>query len=83
MLIEPAANPAEARTRERGISLWALIAAYLATRAEDVAAGLPEDATVDVVAASYRISGDAVRAALAYYREHRPAIDTYLEARAA
>src|SRR4029078_3066768 len=82
LLIEPAANPAEARTRERGISLWALIAAYLATRVEDAAAGRPEEATLDVIASSYRISIDTVRAALAYYREHRRTIDTYLEARA-
>ena len=55
---------ADARLREFGTPVWALVA-YL-----DVAQGDPER-----VAHDYALPREAVEAALAYYRQHRAAID--------
>ena len=56
-----------ARLVEYGVPVWALIG-YMGG----------EDGDVARTAADYRIPEAAVRAALAYYREHREAIDALL-----
>lgn len=63
---------AEARLKEIGISVWALIG-YLRMVDGDPAR----------VAADYRIPEEAVTAAVAYYQQHRAAIDARLAANAA
>ncbi len=63
---------AEARLKEFGISVWALIG-YLCMVDEDPAR----------VASDYRIPEEAVTAAVAYYQQHQAAIDARLAANAA
>ena len=58
-------GPADARLKEEGTSIWALI-----SHLQAVADGVPE-ATAD----AYGISADAMRAALAYYRQHQGPLD--------
>jgi uncharacterized protein (DUF433 family) len=62
---------AEARLKEHGIPVWALIGQYQAT-GRDAAA----------VAASYEIPELAMRAALAYYWQHMALIEDRLAANA-
>lgn len=68
--IEP--NPyrpgaANARLREYGVSIWALVGYYEAVRRDP-----------DRVAHDYRLPREAVDAALAYYQKHKNAIDARL-----
>jgi uncharacterized protein (DUF433 family) len=60
---------AEARLADSKIAIWALVG-YLRM----------VDGDVDRVAADYDLPRDAVEAALAYYRQHRAAIDARLAA---
>jgi len=55
--------------RERHIPVWALVNYLVAAEGD-----------IDVVAADYRISTDAVRAAQAYYKDHKEIIEARLEA---
>lgn len=55
--------------RERRVPVWALVNYLVAAEGD-----------IDRVAADYRISTDAVRAALAYYKDHKEIIDARLEA---
>ena len=57
-------NPAEARLVESGVHVWALVAYRDAN-----IAGLAE------IAEAYQVSPEAVKAAFAFYRRHRCAID--------
>ena len=63
---------AEARLKEFGISVWALIG-YLRIVDGDPAR----------VAEDYRVPEEAVMAAVAYYQQHQAAIDARLAANAA
>jgi len=65
-------GPAYARLKDYGIHIWALIG-HLPAAKNDVAQ----------VASDYHIPVEAVEAALAYYHQHRTAIDAKLEADAA
>ncbi len=65
-------GPAEARLVDSGVPVWALIGHYQATGRDPA-----------VVAADYDVPLAAVAAALAYYAQHRAAIDARLEANAA
>jgi uncharacterized protein (DUF433 family) len=67
------ASKAEARVKDRWVSVWALIG-YLQGGA---------NGDVDEVAGAYDISREAMEAALAYYRRHKCLIDARLEANAA
>ncbi len=58
-----------ARLVEYGIPVWALIG-YMAD--------VDDEAAVERTAHDYRIPVEAVRAAVAFYREHTCAIDTLL-----
>lgn len=60
---------AEARLRGSGVSVWALVGYYEAVRHD-----------VDRVARDYRVPGEAVEAALAYYQRHKDVIDARIEA---
>jgi uncharacterized protein (DUF433 family) len=62
-----AAGVADARLREYGVPVWALIGHLRAV-----------DGDVDRVAQDYVIPLDAVRAALAYYERYKPYIDARL-----
>lgn len=64
-------DPAEARLVDSGVSVWAIIG-YLPT----------VDGDIERAAEDYEIDPDAVRAALAWYRQHRGAIDARLAANA-
>ena len=55
--------------RERHVPVWALVNYLVAAEGD-----------IDRVAADYRISTDAVRAALAYYKDHKEIIEARLEA---
>ncbi len=57
-------NPAEARLVDSGVNVWALVGYRDANLA-----GLVE------IAAAYELAEDAVRAAFAFYRRHRCAIN--------
>lgn len=71
--IDPARpGPANARLKEYGIHVWALIGHLPAAQGD-----------IGQVARDYHIPVDAVRAALAFYAEHRETIDARLEANAA
>ena len=59
----------EARLREHGVPIWALIGYRKATR-RDAAA----------IARAYRVPIEAVAAALAYHARHRAAIDARIAA---
>lgn len=59
----------EARLKDSGIAVWALIG-YLPAVGGDV----------DQVAADYEISREAMDAALAYYRRNKAIIDARIEA---
>lgn len=63
--------PAEARLTDSGVSVWAVIG-YLPTVDGDIARA----------AEDYEIDPDAVRAAIAWYRQHHGAIDARLAANA-
>jgi uncharacterized protein (DUF433 family) len=63
---------AQARLKDYGIHIWALIGHLPAARGD-----------IRVVAEDYQIPVEAVEAALAYYTRHRGAIDAKLEANAA
>ena len=63
---------AEARLKEFGISVWALIG-YLRMVDGDPAR----------VAEDYRIPEEAIRAAMAYFQQHQAAIDARIDANAA
>jgi uncharacterized protein (DUF433 family) len=60
---------AEARLRKSNISVWAIVG-YLQM----------VDGDVERTARDYRIPGEAVEAVLAYYRQHREALDARLAA---
>lgn len=62
---------AEARLRLFGIPVWAIIGQYQATGRD-----------AEAIAEGYRIPVAAVRAALAYYRQHMELIEDRLEANA-
>ncbi|MBI3976946.1 MAG: DUF433 domain-containing protein [Chloroflexi bacterium] len=65
--VEPSpyrAGAAEARLRDYGVSVWALVAHYQAAGGD-----------IDRVAADYELPRKAVQAALAYYRRHKASID--------
>jgi len=64
-------GPAEARLRDSGVPVWALVSYY-------EAAG-----DIDSVARDFEIPAEDVRAALAYYRSHKLAIDARLAMNAA
>lgn len=55
---------ADARLRDYGVSVWALVAYYLAA-----------DGSIDVVAHDYDVPREAVQAVLAYYRRHQCFVD--------
>ena len=57
----------KARLRERGVEIWSLVGYWQAVNHDEAQ-----------VAADFALSPEAVRAALAYYRLHRPAIDAQL-----
>lgn len=65
-------GPAEARLRDAKVAVWAIIG-YLQMVGEDRRRA----------AAAYDIPLEAVEAAVAYYREHRAAVDARLAANAA
>lgn len=65
---------AEARLRERGVAVWAVVGSYQLAEGTD---------RVRQVADAYELTADAVCAALAYYEQHREAIDARLAANAA
>lgn len=64
----------EARVKERGIAVWALIGSYLLTDGPDA---------VEQVADLFAVEPETVRAAIAYYEHHRAAIDARIAANAA
>ncbi len=61
-------GPADARLTEYGTPVWALVGYYFGDAGRDV----------QRVADDYDLPIDAARAALAYYHEHRAAIDARL-----
>lgn len=61
----PGEGLGDARVRPFDINVWAIIACYQQAAGEDP----------DVVAREYHISRVSVDAALAYYQDHRAAID--------
>lgn len=65
-------GPAEVRLADSGVSVWAIIG-YLPTVNGDV----------ERAARDYDIEPDAVRAAIAWYHQHKTAIDERLAANAA
>ncbi len=65
-------GPAEARLRDAGIPVWALIGHYQATGRDP-----------QYVADSYEVPLPAILAVLAYYRLHAAAIEARLDANAA
>lgn len=54
----------DARLRDYGVSVWALVAYHTAAEGD-----------VDRVAADYCVPREAIEAALAYYRAHKAQID--------
>ena len=62
-------GPMDVVVRERHVPVWALVNYLVAAEGD-----------IDRVAADYRISADAVRAALVYYNDHKDLIDARLEA---
>lgn len=67
MHIEPGSADSEARLRQSGVPVWALIGQL------EIAQG-----NVDQVAEDYAVSRQAVEAAVVYYRRHKAAIDARL-----
>lgn len=65
-------DPAEARLADSGVSVWAIIG-YLPS----------VDGDIERAAQDYEIDPDAVRAAVAWYHQHKVAIDARLAANAA
>jgi uncharacterized protein (DUF433 family) len=61
-----------ARLVEYGVPVWALIG-YMGRE------GIDDEAEVERTAHDYNLPIEAVRAAIAFYREHRCAIDTLLD----
>jgi uncharacterized protein (DUF433 family) len=70
--LERVVDPAEARLRESGVPVWALVG-YWRSAGEDVGR----------TAKAYHVPRQAVEAALVYYRDHSPEIDARLAANAA
>jgi uncharacterized protein (DUF433 family) len=64
-------RPADVRLVDYGVPVWALIGHYLTTGRDEA-----------YVAESYEVPLAAVRAALAYYRQHQTVIDARLAANA-
>ncbi len=60
-------DPVEARVRSIGVRVWAVIGAYLANQK-----------SIERTADYYSISEPEVRAAVAYYKQHRALIDAKL-----
>lgn len=65
--ILPESGPSEARLRKYGVPIWALIGHLPAV-----------NGNLDDLARDYEIPRDVVDIALAYYKEHRAAIDARL-----
>ncbi len=65
-------GPHEARLKEYGVSVWALVGYWKGTSGD-----------VDQVAEAYQVPREAVEAALAYYRQHQYLIDARLALNAA
>lgn len=63
--------PADARLVDSGVSIWALVAYRDANLAD-----------LDAIARAYETSLEAIRAAFAFYRRHRGAIDGRIAANA-
>lgn len=61
-------SPGEARLREEGVHVWALVGHYLIAVDQDLGA----------VARDYDLPEEAVAAALAYYQKHKHEIDARL-----
>jgi hypothetical protein len=70
-------GPDRARLLEHGIAVWAIVG-YLQAIGDEVTAE-----TIAKTAEDYMVPVTAVTVALAYYDEHRAAIDTRLEINAA
>lgn len=66
------ADPAEARLRLSGTHVWAIVGYWRAVHGDAAR-----------VARDYRVPLEAVRAALAYYEQHKPVIDARLAANVA
>jgi uncharacterized protein (DUF433 family) len=66
------ADPAEARLRHSGTHVWAIVGYWRAVGRDGAR-----------VARDYRLPPEAVRAALAYYEQHKPVIDARLAANVA
>jgi uncharacterized protein (DUF433 family) len=58
---------ADARLRDHGVSVWALIGYWMAVNGD-----------IHQVAADYEIPLEAARAAFAYYKQHKHVIDARL-----
>lgn len=67
MTIVPDVDPSEARLRWYGVHVWALIGHLPMVQGD-----------VDRLAQDYRLPREAVEAALAYYEQHREAVDARL-----
>lgn len=67
--VEALGNPAEARLRESGVHVWALIGHWRANGYD-----------VDELACSYQLPRDAVDAAISFYCRHAPEINGRLAA---
>lgn len=75
-------GPDRARLIAEQIPVWAIIG-YIGALAGTTEPDAISDEVIAEVAVAYDISPEAVQAAVLYYREHRGAIDTLLEANAA
>ena len=83
---------AEWRLKERGVPVWAIIGALVLTdnpaenqmvlSDEAVVPLLGDEQVIEQVARDYDVSREAVEAAIAYYRQHKPLIDARLLASA-
>ena len=62
-------GPMDVVVRERHIHVWALVNYLVAAEGD-----------IEQTAAAYHISTDAVRAAMAYYKDHQEIIEARLEA---
>lgn len=75
-------GPDRARLITEQIPVWAIIG-YIGALAGTTEPDAISDEVLAQAAVAYDISHSAVQAAILYYREHRAAIDTLLEANAA
>ena len=64
-------GPGDVRLVDSGVAVWAIVGHLMTVRGD-----------ADRVAEDYELSPEAVAAALAYYREHKGAIDARLAANA-